>query len=309
MLRVARVGNNFAVRSHGLDMARSVALRIGSPRRRRRGSARSRVRVFLAALWPSARTWRKVKRMFRKAPPATKGFALGLTLVALAFAVNAFYQVVRKPTELYFPVSGALAKTPADTWRAYGSLFRAHSTAVIAPELLAALAQVEGAGNPVARTYWRWRLSAEPFEMYRPASSAVGMYQLTDAAFADARRFCIRNHEVVADGPWDDWHSCWFNRLYTRVVPTHAVELTAVLLDRGVTRVLDHQKVRAASIQQKQDLAALIHLCGAGAAEAYARRGFRLAPGERCGDHEAAVYLARVNTAKRDFARLAANDR
>jgi len=37
----------------------------------------------------------------------------------------------------------------------YGPLFRRHSTVVITPELLAALAQVEGAGNPVARTYWR----------------------------------------------------------------------------------------------------------------------------------------------------------
>jgi hypothetical protein len=282
---------------------------MASPRRKRRPAGRARTRAVLRALWPSARTRRKAKRLFRRASPATKGFTIGVLLVVLAFTVNGIYQVVRKPSELYFPVSGALAKSPVETWRAYGVLFRRHSTAAIAPELLAALAQVEGAGNPVARTYWRWRLTHEPFEVYRPASSAVGMYQLTDAAFADARRFCIHNHEVIADGAWDDWNSCWFNRLYTRVVPAHAVELTAVLLDRGVSRVLDHQKVRAATLQQKQDLAALIHLCGAGAAEAFARRGFRLAPGEKCGDHEAAVYLARVNNAKRDFARLAANDR
>jgi hypothetical protein len=262
----------------------------------------------LARLWPRARTRRRWARIWRKAPPSFKGCAIGLMLVAAAFAVNAIYQVARKPTELYFPVSGVLTKSPPETWRAYGSWFRAHSTAVIAPELLAALAQVEGAGNPVARTYWRWRLSAAPFDMYRPASSAVGMYQITDAAFADARRFCIRAHAVVEDGPWNDWDSCWFNRLYTRVVPTHAVELTAVLLDRGVSRVLARQRIRNASLQQKQDLAALIHLCGAGAAEAFARRGFRLAPGERCGDHDAAAYVARVNAAKRAFVRLAAND-
>lgn len=290
-------------------MARTAALQIASPRRKRRAAGRARVIAVLSALWPSVRTRRKAKRLLRKAPPVAKGFVLGVMLIVFAFAVNGLYQVVRKPTELYFPVSGALAKSPAETWRAYGALFRRHSTAVIAPELLAALAQVEGAGDPVARTYWRWRLTHEPFEVYRPASSAVGMYQLTDAAFADARRFCIRNHAVIADGPWDDWNSCWFNRLYTRVVPAHAVELTAVLLDRGVSRVLDHQKIRSATPQQKQDLAALIHLCGAGAAEAFARRGFRLAPGDKCGDHAAAAYLARVNNAKRDFARLAANDR
>jgi hypothetical protein len=43
------------------------------------------------------------------------------------------------------------------------------------PDLLAALAQVEGSGNPVVRTYWRFSLTNEPFENFRPASSAVGM--------------------------------------------------------------------------------------------------------------------------------------
>ena len=36
--------------------------------------------------------------------------------------------------------------------------------------LLAALAQAEGAGNPVASTYWRWRLTRNPFASYQPAS-------------------------------------------------------------------------------------------------------------------------------------------
>ncbi|HXF15532.1 MAG TPA: hypothetical protein VN496_00930, partial [Burkholderiales bacterium] len=82
------------------------------------------------------------------------------------------YQVVRKPSELFFPVSDALYKTPPETWKAYGPLFRQHATEVMTPALLAALAQVEGSGNPVARTYWRWSLQRRPFEVYRPASSA-----------------------------------------------------------------------------------------------------------------------------------------
>ena len=108
-------------------------------------------------------------------------------------AANLVYQVVRKPTEMFFPVSGAMNKTPAETWRQYGPLFREYSTTSITPELLAALAQVEGAGNPVARTYWQWRLTWNPVAIYQPASSAVGMYQMTDAAFAEARRYCIRH--------------------------------------------------------------------------------------------------------------------
>jgi hypothetical protein len=81
---------------------------------------------------------------------------------------------------------------------------RDHSTAVVTPELLAALAQTESSGDPVALTYWRWRFSANPFDIYRPASSAVGMFQITDGTFAEARRYCIHDHVVVEDGPWND---------------------------------------------------------------------------------------------------------
>jgi hypothetical protein len=203
-------------------------------------------------------------------------------------------------------MSGALNKTPVETWRQYQRYFRAHSTAVMSPELLAALAQVEGSGNPVARTYWRLQASWSPFEWYRPASSAVGMYQITDATFVDAKRYCIRHHTVVERGAWHDPHACWFNGLYARVIPGHAVEMTAALLDRRVTTIVQRQRGGVATLQQKQDLAALIHLCGAGAGEAYARRGFQLSAGHRCGTHDARGYLARVTAMRRLFARLAA---
>ena len=68
------------------------------------------------------------------------------------------------------------------------------STSTITPELLAALAQVESAGNPVARTYWRWQLAWNPFAVYQPASSAVGLLQMTDGAYAEAARYCIRQN-------------------------------------------------------------------------------------------------------------------
>jgi hypothetical protein len=239
-------------------------------------------------------------------PLALRVVVIAVVMLALWSVVNWTYQVVRKPTELFFPVSGALSKTPPETWRQYESLFRAHSTAVMAPELLAALAQVEGAGNPVARTYWRWRLTWNPLEWYQPASSAVGMYQITTPTFREARRYCIHDHAAVEDGPWHEWRSCWFNGLYTRVVPSHAVEMTSALLDRSVERTMARQRVTAATLQQKQDLAAIIHLCGGGPGDAYARRGFKLTPGQKCGDHDVRGYLAQINTMKRLFTRLAA---
>ncbi|HWZ81781.1 MAG TPA: hypothetical protein VNW47_04110 [Terriglobales bacterium] len=149
--------------------------------------------------------------------------------LTLSLAINWTYQVIRKPSELFFPVSGTLYKTPSETWRRYAPIFSWDATNVITSDLLAAIAQVEGSGNPVVRTYWRWSWTSQPFEVYRPASSAVGMYQMTDGTFAEARRYCIHNHVVVEDGPWNSWRSCWFNGLYARVVPAHAVELTSGL--------------------------------------------------------------------------------
>ena len=83
--------------------------------------------------------------------------------------------------------------------------------------------------------------------------------------------------------------------------------MTAALLDRQVALTLERQGKRIATLAQKQDLAAVIHLCGAAAGEAYARHGFRFAAGQRCGTHDVHLYLARVDGMKRLFAGLAAS--
>ena len=38
----------------------------------------------------------------------------------------------------------------------------------------------------------------------------------------------------------------------------------ATLLDRGVSATLTRQRIASATLQHKQDLAAVIHLCGTG---------------------------------------------
>jgi Transglycosylase SLT domain len=223
------------------------------------------------------------------------------------FALNLIYQVVRKPGELFAPISGSLAKSPAATWKSYGALFREHSTSIISPEFLAALAQVESDGNPVARTYWRWRWSWNPFEIYRPASSALGMFQITDGTFAEARKYCIRDHRVVTDGPWHDPNSCWLNNLYIRTWPSHAVEMTAAYLHQRMVEVLAARRAAKVSLTQKQKLAAVIHLCGPKRGATFAARGFRTAPGELCGTHGLQRYLDQIDLMKKRFAHFSGN--
>ena len=274
--------------------------------RRPAGRARRRRLRLLHYFWPNTRLRRRWWRAFRRAPPLTKIVISVGVILTLWFAINWIYQVIRKPSELFFPVSGTLYKTPSETWRQYAPIFRRYATNVMTPDFLAAIAQVEGSGNPVVRTYWRWSWTSQPFEVYRPASSAVGMYQITDGTFAEARRFCIHNHTVAEDGPWNSWRSCWFNSLYARVLPAHAVELTSAYLDRSVANILARHRMASSTLKDKQQLAALIHLCGAGAGDDYARRGFRLIEHQRCGDQDARLYLAHVEAMKEVFDRLAA---
>jgi hypothetical protein len=294
---------------------RRAAARRGRPSARRRAPRRARakrrsrsLRAALRRLLPSARTRQRWMRAFRRWPPLAQIAAGAAAIIVLWAIANGVFQVVRKPTELFFPVSGTLFKTPSETWSEYAPIFRRHATAVITPEFLAALAQTEASGNPIARTYWRWSWVLDPFEIYRPASSAVGMYQITDGTFEEASRYCIHDHRVVEEGPWHAWRSCWLNELYFRVVPSHAVELTSAYLDRGVARTLARHGIRQATVGQKQNLAALIHLCGLGAGNRYAQGGLRLSSALRCGDHAAKPYVERVASLRRVFAGIAARD-
>jgi hypothetical protein len=124
---------------------------------------------------------------------------------------------------------------------------------------------------------------------------------MTNPAYTEASRDCIREHAVVGA-------DCWFNSLYIRAVPNHAIELAAVYLDRNVAGVLASAPDTTVNPQRKQDVATLVHLCGAGPARAFVRRGFEVMAGERCGDHLVASYLAKVNAMKRQFLRLAAGN-
>src|SRR5665647_60431 len=177
-------------------------------------------KMFVFRRWRRGGQW--ARRRLAKAPQAVRiSGAIAIAIAAFLLA-NVIYHVIHKPTELFFFIGRKLDKEPAETWRQYGPLFRAYSTRSITPELLAALAQVESSGNPFDRTYWRWRFSFNPFAIYQPASSAVGLFQMTDPAYSEVARFCIRANAVTDTG-------CGFGP-YFRAIPSHAIELASVCL-------------------------------------------------------------------------------
>lgn len=269
--------------------------RVANPSVRKARNSKGR-RGWRALLSRSLRA-RWLRGWWAASPNAVRIIVVALALVIGLPLVNLAVQVIRKPSELFFVVGHTLDKQPSETWRTYGTLFRTFATDTVTPELLAALVQTESSGNPVTRTYWRWRWGWNPFALYKPASSAVGLLQMTDPAFAEVSRFCIRGHAVVGD--------CWFTSLYARTLPSHSIELASIYLTRQVAGVLATAPAATANAQQTRDLAAMIHLCGARPARAFVRRGFRPLAGERCGDHLVSLYLGRVNAMAQQFARLA----
>jgi hypothetical protein len=113
----------------------------------------------------------------------------------------------------------------------------------------------------------------------------------------------------VADGPWYDLSSCWFNGFYTRTLPSHSSEMTAAHLHQNVVNTLAAHRNPRITLPQKQKLAAVIHLCGLKRGEAFVTRGFRVTPGERCGTHNLQQYLTKIELMRKRFARLRKNNR
>ena len=73
--------------------------------------------------------------------------AVGIAVLAVFSVVSLVYQMLHKPTEVFALIPRESNKAPIATWRQYAPLFREYSTVSIPPELLAAVAQVESAGN------------------------------------------------------------------------------------------------------------------------------------------------------------------
>src|SRR5713226_8503542 len=175
-------------------------IRVSSPRTAKSRPRKTRVRQSWNTLLRRVSRWRGarlVRRTLTAAPRAVRIVCLTALVLAAFSLANLVYHVVRKPSELLFFVGGALDKEPIETWRQYEPLFHTYSTSTIGPELLAALAQVESTGNPMARTYWRWQLTWNPFVCTSPPRALWACIKMTDAAYAEARRYCIRGNAVV----------------------------------------------------------------------------------------------------------------
>jgi hypothetical protein len=254
------------------------------------------VRTSTRVLKAVRRLWRRARRLPRPALAIVAAAALG--------AVGVVWQLARKPTEVLTAVLPSSPRTPEQTWEDYGTLFRENATPIVRAELLAALAQAESAGDPLASPPWKLRPSVNPFDLYGPASRAVGLLQMTEGNLRDAQDLCILDHEVAHAGEWRGLKGCIATGLRARIVPAHSIEMTAAWLDASVREIVASERIRRMTPERERRLAAVVHLCGRAKGAEFARRGFWVAPGERCGEHDLARYVTRVDALARTFARM-----
>ena len=179
---------------------------------------------------------RRRRRRSRSASPLT---------LALWATVNTVYQVIRKPTRC----SSRERHAQQATCRRRGASTRRlphRSTAAISPEFLAALAQVEASGNPVARAYWRWTWTLDPLDVYRPRRARSASIRSPTARSTRRAATASAGHPGGPGRPLVAWQSFWFNWLLFRIMPSHSVELTAAYLDRAVAGALARYRIRRA---------------------------------------------------------------
>ena len=214
---------------------------------------------------------------------------------AAFFALNFVVQIASKPSELLRFAGLGTTRAPLDTWNQYGEQFQKHATPIATADFLAAIAQVESSGDALAQPAWTWRWSTRLFGLYAPASSAVGLMQMTDGNFAQARRLCVKQGRVVRD--------CALSALNSRLVAGHAIEMTSAFLQLSVEKTLARAPAPKAGLREKQKLAAVIHLCGPEKGPALVKAKFKPEALGRCGAHPVGPYVRRVMEQRRSFAR------
>lgn len=223
---------------------------------------------------------------------------LGITLGVIA--LNVILGLVRKPAHLLKPIATYFYKAPSQTWQSYQSIFTHFETSNLDAEFLAALAQAESAGNPIATPYWQFSFRQDILSFFQPASSSIGLYQMTYDTFQDAKRFCFIDGTLHIDANSKQLQKCWMNDFRFRFSASDSIHLTSARLHYYTESSIQKYRKKA-SLRQRQQTAAIIQLCGPGKGDAFVRSNFSIQQMGRCGSHSVSAYLNRVFKYKATF--------
>lgn len=212
-----------------------------------------------------------------------------LMLALLLFSINFFYQVYSNPLHLLSFLSRPFSKTPQQTWETYKDVFERAAVGRVTAPLIAAIAQVESQGNPLAAPTWTLQMSSDLKEVYAPASSAFGIMQITKGTFERMQRIC------------SEMQTCSSGNFSTRMRATDSIGMVAHYLHSVMTEMLGNKRVALLRDEQVTELASVIHLCGPEVGGRLVQNRFRLKMLSKCGAHWPQVYTNRVMVMKKQF--------
>ena len=210
----------------------------------------------------------------------------------LLFVANITYSLIDKPGQALSPISHLFKKFPTQTWQNYDRYFQDFATTEISASFLAALAQSESGGNPLATVYWRWQWTKDIHKIFHPASSALGMYQITVGTFQRMKNYCWQKGVVKKQ-------DCFWNQFRTRFSSYDSIYL--------VSAYLNHWVKKYPRYRDKEKMAALIHLCGPQKVKRHMRWHGNLNKITKCGTHSTRRYVNKIKRYQNTFHRLAMN--
>lgn len=213
-------------------------------------------------------------------------------------------QIVQKPAHLLSFMSSYFYKTPYETWQSYHSDFKRYQTITTPSYILAAIAQVESSGNPIATPQWEWNFNNKWHSLYSPVSSSVGLYQFTEPTFKRAGGLCVHEGQLYTSvKAYQVLHPCWWSRFGFRLSASSSIRAASAYLHKEVNELLNRFNMQHLGEKSRARLAMVVHLCGKYKASRLLRRQSLSSLGY-CGRHKVSRYIKKAEKLASTFKRL-----
>ena len=221
-------------------------------------------------------------------------WGVSLVVFILLSVVNLLLQIYKKPTEVLSVIYEGETLRLEQNWFKYQDIFKAHSTEYVEAETLASIAQVESGGRIWASPKWQWNWTWDYQQIFAPASSALGLMQITSGHMQTVSRYCEQEGKRNS--------LCEKQKWWSRLLPSHSVHLAAVYMDKTLRGMV--KQMGGINNQQRVDVAAITHLCGDKKAWTFVKDNFRFQSFSYCGAHKASRYVGRVKRLHKRLKRL-----
>lgn len=218
---------------------------------------------------------------------STGKWILYVKIFVAIFLINLTFHIYQNPIHIFSFGAKPFYKTAIETWRSYGETFQRHGDSRVTPELLAAIAQVESNGNPLAAPPWRLSFSTDLTQIYAPASSAFGIMQITKGTFETMQKIA---REEGKPAP-----------ILTRLRSEDSILLSALHLRRSIQEIIGERGWDKLDRRRATQLASIIHLCGPEVGRRFVKINYRTERLSRCGSHWPEVYSNKVWEMRQQF--------